>query len=88
MTTDGRHNQLQVTWTTHNVHFQPTNQFRYPVSSVEEALLVLTALSDFQMFEQPARYRVPGLEICIDGDWVEFYNDQGQSVRDMMEEPW
>lgn len=74
----------------------PGKPFTKPVKSIEEAILLLTTLAEYDMFQlehniKPDFCNAGGLcvfedEDCDDGDdgWSEWYHDDGRDIDDLI----
>ena len=63
----------------------PGEPFRLPVSSVEEAELVLTMLAAYDDFQlrhniKPDYASAQGLEVYEGGEWVEWESNDGDNI--------
>ena len=66
----------------------PMKQFFVPVSSEEEAILILKVLASYDDFQfrnniKPDYSSASGLEILEDGEWSEYYNEDGDDIREI-----
>lgn len=72
----------------------PMEAFHFPVETVDEAILLLEALAEYDLFQlehsvKPDFSNVGGLETFDGEEWSEFYDEDGMSVdeiRDAREE--
>lgn len=69
----------------------PGKPFHVPVTTVEEAMLVLDTLAKYDLFQlaeniKPDYSNAGGLEVLEDGEWGEWYNDTGQDIDEVMRE--
>ncbi|MFZ2992403.1 MAG: hypothetical protein WA061_01695 [Microgenomates group bacterium] len=60
----------------------PGNSFHVDVKTPEEAVKILNILGEYDSFQyeeniKPDYSNAGGLEIFEDGEWVEWYNDDG-----------
>jgi len=77
----------------------PGKSFRIPVKSIDEAKLLLNTLADYDMFQFKNKIKgdysnAGGLEVCEEIDdspggttkheWCEWYNEDGDSIDDVM----
>jgi len=66
----------------------PMKAFRVDVKCVDEAILLLNVLADYDEFEfknniKPDYSNVSGLEEFDGKDWLEYYNDDGEDIMDI-----
>ena len=72
----------------------PMDAFHFPVKNVDEAILLLEVLAEYDLFQlehdvKPDFSNVGGLERFEDGEWCEYYDDDGMcidEIRDAREE--
>ena len=70
----------------------PMRPFRVPVKTVDEAILLLDTLADYDLFQynnnvKPDYCNAGGLEILDeDGDWCEWYDEDGYDIDEIMRE--
>jgi hypothetical protein len=77
--------QLRVWW----IPQVPMKAFRVEVKTVEEAKLLLDTLAKYDIFQyennvKPDFANAGGLERLEDGEWCEWYDDEGNSIDDLM----
>jgi len=77
--------KLRVWW----IPQVPMKAFRYDVKTVEEAKLLIDALAKYDIFQyennvKPDFANAGGLEMFEDGEWCEWYDDEGNSIDDLM----
>jgi len=68
----------------------PMKDFLYPVQSVIEAKHVLDILAEYDLFQlehkvKPDFSNVGGLQVFEDGEWLEWSNDDGESIDEVDE---
>lgn len=73
--------QLRVWWITN----PPSEPEYLLVQSVEEAAEKLDQLAQRDLRDPNVVSNVGGLEIFEEGDWHEYYDDQGRDIRAIME---
>lgn len=70
----------------------PMRAFRVPVKTVDEAILLLDTLADYDLFQyynnvKPDYCNAGGLEVLDeDGDWCEWYDEDGYDIDELMRE--
>ena len=67
----------------------PMEPFYVVVHSTADAVLVLNALADYDLFQfdnnvKPDYTNAQGLEIYENGGWSEYYNEVGDNIDDIM----
>ena len=77
--------QLQVWW----IPQVPGKPFMVPVKDTEQAILLLTAPADYDKFQYENRIKpdycnAGGLSVFEDGEWTDWYNEDGQSIDDII----
>lgn len=77
--------QLRV-WHIPQVRGEP---FYVTVRDVGEAKRVLSILADYDLFQlehniKPDYANAQGLEVFEDGEWVEWWNDDGEDISDVV----
>jgi hypothetical protein len=83
---ENKEGQLRV-WHIPQVPMEP---FYVPVNNVKEAILVINVLEDYDNFEfdnhvKPDFMNATGLEVFEDGEWCEWYDEEGDDICDVME---
>lgn len=78
---------LQVWW----IPQIPGKPFTVRVKDTDQAILLLTTLAAYDMFQYQNRIKpdycnAGGLSVFEDGEWTDWYNDDGQSIDDLIEE--
>lgn len=63
----------------------PMHAFRVHVNSITEAKLVLETLAIYDLFQleykiKPDYSNAAGLEVLENGEWVEWYDDEGYGI--------
>lgn len=63
----------------------PMGAFHYPVASVQEAILLLNCLAQYDLFQfehdvKPDYSNAQGLEVFEDGEWIEYYDEDGNDI--------
>lgn len=83
----GEHAQrlLRVWW----IPQVPGKPFRVDVASVDQAKLLLTTLARYDLFQlehniKPDYCNAGGLEMFEDGEWVEWYDANGDDIDTLM----
>jgi len=71
----------------------PMKGFHVPVMTITEAMLILDTLARYDIFQyenkiKPDYSNAGGLEVLEDGEWSEWYNDEGQDIDEVMDELW
>ena len=79
--------QLKVWW----IPQIPGTSFDVPVASVEEAKKILTVLANYDLFQYENRikgdYCNAGGLLILDGDeWIDWYDEEGRDISELMEE--
>ncbi len=79
--------KLQVWW----IPQVPTSPFNVPVDSVEMAIKILDTLAEYDKFQldnniKPDYSNAGGLNVWEDGEWLQWENEDGQSVDGLMRE--
>lgn len=67
----------------------PMKGFRVQVKNKDEAVLVLNTLAQYDLFQlenniKPDYSNAQGLEVFEDGEWVEWYDDEGNNIDHFM----
>ena len=68
----------------------PMKAFHIPVSTPEDAIRVMRILAEYDMFEYKNNvkddyFNAQGLEVFEDGEWVDWYNEDGDGIDDYAE---
>lgn len=76
--------KLRVWW----IPQVPMHPFRVKVDSVKEAKKILDVLAEYDKFQfenniKPDYCNAGGLEVWEDGEWLEWENEEGESVREV-----
>lgn len=71
---------LQV-WCNNNL-----GRFRWPVASVAEAKAKVNDEADEQLQSPLVEWNAFGLEVYEDGEWVEWYDEDGSNIDDLLDE--
>ena len=63
--------------------------FYVPVKTIEEAKLILKTLADYDIFQlkhniKPDYCNAGGLMVFEDGEWTDWYDEEGNSIDDLM----
>ena len=75
-------NKLRVYW----IANAPNKLFRKEVKNIDEAILVLNVLTDYDLYlDDLIDNNAGGLEVFEDGEWTEYYNEYGDDIFDIME---
>jgi hypothetical protein len=77
--------QLRVWW----IPQVPMKAFRVDVKTIDEAKLLLDTLAKYDIFQfenkvKPDFANAGGLEMFEDGEWCEWYDDEGNSIDDIL----
>ena len=67
----------------------PGQPFMVPVENIREAALLLRALADYDIFQfekriKPDYCNAGGLVVFEDGEWVDWYNEDGDDIDTVM----
>lgn len=65
----------------------PMKAFRVPVATPQEAALLMRALANYDRFQfehnvKPDYCNAQGLEVFEDGEWCEWYDENGDEIRE------
>ena len=71
---------LQVWW----IQNPPRKGHRYPVSNIDEAIVKLNALADKDLKNPLVHANAGGLEVFTEDGWEEYYNEEGDSIDEIM----
>lgn len=82
---ENKEGDLRVWW----VPQVPMKSFLVPVASIDEAMLILGALARYDMFQlenniKPDFCNAGGLSVFEDGEWLDWYSEEGESIDDLM----
>ncbi len=66
----------------------PMKAFRVPVKDIKEAQKILDILAEYDLFQLENRVKgdyanVGGLEVFADGEWGEWYDDDGNCIDEL-----
>ena len=66
----------------------PMKPFEIPVASTDEAIKIMDILADYDTFQlenniKPDYCNVQGLVIFEGGEWVDWYNEDGEGIDDI-----
>ena len=80
-----REGDLRVWW----IPQVPGKRFEVPVKLLSEAVLLLRTLADYDSFQfknriKPDYCNAGGLIIFEDGEWVDWYDADGNDIDDML----
>jgi hypothetical protein len=64
--------------------------FHVPVSTLEEAMLILDTLARYDIYQyenkiKPDYSNAGGLEVLENGEWSGYENEDGESIDDLMD---
>jgi len=67
----------------------PMEAFEVPVKDVEQAKILLDVLAKYDLFQlkhhvKPDYANTGGLSVYEDGEWVDWCNEEGQSIDEIM----
>jgi len=71
---------LEVWW----IQNPPRTGNRYPVNNIEEAIFTLNALADRDLKNKYVTSNAGGLEVFTEDGWEEYYNEEGDSIDEIM----
>jgi Superinfection exclusion gene product 17 len=79
--------QLKIWW----IPQIPGPSFEAPVANLDEAKLLLRTLAAYDAFQfdnniKPDYCNAGGLLHFVDGDWIDWENEDGDSIDDLMQE--
>lgn len=82
-----KNGDLQVWWCPQ----VPMKSFECSVGSIREGALLLDALARYDLFQfenriKPDYCNAGGLQVYCDGDWEDWYDDDGNDIDDRMAE--
>lgn len=63
----------------------PDHMNRFRVPSVDEAKSMINQLAEADLARAEVYANAFGLEVYEDGDWSEWYNDDGMSITDLLD---
>lgn len=72
--------QLKVWWNRNG------NQTTYKVNTVEEAKVMLNELANEDLRNPRIAWNAGGLEVLEDGEWCEWYDEDGNDIDSLMNE--
>lgn len=69
----------------------PMKPFRVDVKDVEEGKKLLNVLADYDLFQlenhiKPDYSNASGLEIFEDGEWCDYYDEEGRDIWEIIRE--
>jgi len=69
----------------------PMEAFHYPVKNTDEAVLLINALAQYDLFQfehnvKPDYLNANGLEVLEDGEWVDYYDEDGRDISEIMDD--
>ncbi len=70
--------QLRVWWNRNG------KQTTYKVNTVEEAIKKLDELANADLKNKYVSWNAGGLEVLEDGEWCEWYDENGNDIEDLM----
>lgn len=82
--------ELRVWW----IPQVPDNEpFHRTVKNVEEAVLLMTALGDYDLYLEAHGHRVDysnagGLEVFENDEWNEWYDEEGRDIDELVDNNW
>lgn len=67
----------------------PMKAFHVKVRTVEEAILILNAFAEYDKFQyennvKPDYSNAGGLEVLEDGEWSEYYDEDGNDIDEII----
>ena len=67
----------------------PGKPFHVEVATPEEGAKLIRVLADYDMFQyrhsiKPDYCNASGLEVLENGEWTEWYDDEGQEISDLL----
>lgn len=74
--------KLRVWW----IRNVPGTPEYYPVKDVKEAIVLIKKLAKKDLKDKSVTDNASGLEIFENGEWSEFYDDDGRSIDDILED--
>ena len=84
-----REGDLRVYW----IPQVPMKAFEYNVKTLEEAAILLDVLAKYDIFQyenkvKPDYCNMGGLIVFEDGEWCDWYNEEGDSFDDWITNNW
>jgi hypothetical protein len=73
--------QFRVWW----IRNPPSQAKHYPVKDIDEAINKLKELTQFDLKSERVSSNAGGLEVLEDGDWSEYYDDNGNDIDAIIE---
>jgi len=61
----------------------PREAQNFPVSSIQEAKAKIHELTERDLEDEDVGSNAMGLEILEDGEWIEYYDDQGRDIDEL-----
>jgi len=77
-----REGQIRVWW----IRQVPNIPLYFPVDTIDDAIKRLKMLEHSDLANPLIETNAGGLEIVEDGEWTEFYNDEGEDINSIMED--
>ena len=70
----------------------PMKAFEVPVTDIGQAAFVMSVLSDYDAFQyensvKPDYCNVGGLVVFEDGEWCDWWDDEGRDIGDLRRDP-
>jgi len=62
----------------------PRDATNFSVLSIEAAKIKIHELTERDLEDEDIGSNAMGLEVFEDGEWTEYYNDQGQDIMELM----
>jgi len=62
----------------------PQEAQNFPVSSIQEAKAKIRELTERDLEDEDVGSNAMGLEEFEDGEWFEYYDEQGQDIMELM----
>ena len=77
--------KLRVWW----IPQVPMKPFHVEVKDIEEAKKIMVVLADYDLFQYDNRVKpdysnAGGLEVFEDGEWTEWYSEDGDCIDDLL----
>lgn len=70
----------------YNIVNVPGTPVLYPVASPAHAFTLITALAQSQLLQPEVESNVFGLEVYEDGEWCEWYDEEGRDIDEWAED--
>jgi len=70
----------------YNIKNPPNEGDLYPVKDIYHAKKLIEALADSQLLQPEITSNVFGLEVYEDGEWMDWWDDEGRSSHEHFEE--